>query len=60
MKLQVYFQDKNPNGEEQPFKSLNTRNCGNKENHYFYEKFLFKILFKFLLLKKEETPKTMP
>ena len=62
MKLQVYFQDKNPNGEEQPFKSLNRKNSGNKENHFFYEKFLFKIYSNFLqllLLKKKETPKTM-
>ena len=43
----MYFQVKNPNREKQPFKSSNRKNYGNKENHTFYEKFLFKILFDF-------------
>ena len=43
MKIQVYFQAKNP----KPLKSSNRKNCGNKGNHHFFEKFLFKILFNF-------------
>ena len=43
MKIQVYFQDKNP----KPLKSSIRKNRGNKGNHHFYEKFLFKSLFNF-------------